>query len=216
MAYDGQVTSAGILPFTVIKRNGNRIVLVLLGRERPDPSWNDSDKWSDFGGKREREESVEDAAAREFFEETCGVVESLDRIKQRLTRLDFGVFRDVKISPTRDRFYRMYLLPVRFCQYRQLFRNVTDYLRYIDVDPKHVEKSEMTWISWKDLVEDIDREPFQRWDNRRPPLRLRGKFQTCLRAFADVRHEDLLALYDRWIAPTPISLLPNGKRFQAE
>jgi hypothetical protein len=54
----------------------------LLGKEKQVLSWGDgSERWGDFGGGIKVGESPEDAAAREFVEETLGVVRYFDSDK---------------------------------------------------------------------------------------------------------------------------------------
>jgi 8-oxo-dGTP pyrophosphatase MutT (NUDIX family) len=62
---------AGILP--VARREDGKLCM-LLGKERYVPRWKGSLKWSAFEGGRQSGESVEDAAAREFYEETAGTL----------------------------------------------------------------------------------------------------------------------------------------------
>ena len=62
---------AGILPFTIHKGK----VLFLFGRENKDKHTGDIAKkgmWSDFGGRREEDETYKQTAIREGFEETSG------------------------------------------------------------------------------------------------------------------------------------------------
>lgn len=71
---ESQVVGAGILPISI---DGENRVRVLLGKERYVNHWRGSLRWSGFEGGRKCGESVEETAAREFVEESMGVV-SLD------------------------------------------------------------------------------------------------------------------------------------------
>lgn len=68
---DDQMIGAGILPVAT-DINGN--IHFLLGKERYIHHWKGSMRWSGFEGGRKPHESIEETAAREFFEESMGVV----------------------------------------------------------------------------------------------------------------------------------------------
>lgn len=63
---------AGVLPFCV-KPNGN--VVFLLGRENGEGDWQDSGKYSDFGGTPEHSHVIKSASI-ELYEETMGLLGS--------------------------------------------------------------------------------------------------------------------------------------------
>lgn len=68
------IKSSGILPYAYVPHSNN--VYFLFGQEAYDPRWFNSDRWSDFGGcvKLLNKENEQDCAAREFVEESLGVV----------------------------------------------------------------------------------------------------------------------------------------------
>jgi hypothetical protein len=68
-----QFVGAGIVPIT--KKGG--IWSLILGKERYDPSWPGSHKWSAFEGGKKEGERMEETAAREFLEESMGCVSLL-------------------------------------------------------------------------------------------------------------------------------------------
>ncbi len=69
------VVGCSVVPFSVDPvYNG---IYFLLGKERPG-NWRGSNTWSDFGGKKQCDESSEVCAAREFHEETLGIVKLYD------------------------------------------------------------------------------------------------------------------------------------------
>lgn len=70
-AINNQITGAGILPVSVDEHGEFRI---LLGKERYINHWRGSLKWSGFEGGRKMGEAIEWTAAREFIEESIGVV----------------------------------------------------------------------------------------------------------------------------------------------
>lgn len=67
---------SSLLPICRDRRYGN--IYFLLGRERRHPQWIDSDQWADFSGSTKTtngvEESSEETAAREAWEETAAIV----------------------------------------------------------------------------------------------------------------------------------------------
>lgn len=69
-----QWAGAGILPYARANNNTNDIYL-LLGKEDVILNWKfGSNKWCDFsGGKEDNDMSIEDTAAREFYEESLAV-----------------------------------------------------------------------------------------------------------------------------------------------
>lgn len=82
-----KMIGAGILPVAV-DNNGN--IRMLMGKERYINHWRGSLKWSGFEGGRKSGEDIETTAAREFAEESIGVVPvggeaaSVDSVRQFL------------------------------------------------------------------------------------------------------------------------------------
>jgi len=70
------MTGCSIVPFSVDPHYSG--VYFLLGQERKG-NWRGSNEWCDFGGGKKRDESSEACAAREFQEETLGVVKLYDQ-----------------------------------------------------------------------------------------------------------------------------------------
>lgn len=76
------VVGAGVLPVFVTPENK---VVFLLGQESSVPNWNGSYQWSAFAGCRKQKESDRRTAAREFVEETMGVLsDSADDVEHAL------------------------------------------------------------------------------------------------------------------------------------
>ena len=71
-----RLAGASVLPYSCDPSHNN--IYFLLGAERKLPRWNDSNKWSDFGGAPKRKkgdlENEAECAGREFHEETLGAV----------------------------------------------------------------------------------------------------------------------------------------------
>ena len=68
---DGHIYGAGIVPCAF---NDDGKMCFLLGKERFIQHWKGSLQWSGFEGGRKENETVEQTAAREFVEESMGVV----------------------------------------------------------------------------------------------------------------------------------------------
>lgn len=66
-----EIVGGGVIPIS-FDENGD--MLLLLGRERYISHWRGSLKWSGFEGGKKENESVEHIAAREFVEESMGVL----------------------------------------------------------------------------------------------------------------------------------------------
>jgi hypothetical protein len=79
-----EVVSAGVLCYAYTETTHD--IFFLLGKEKSDPNWSQSNKWCDFGGSLQPQETEEQGAAREFVEESMGVVS--------LAMEDYGVIMD--------------------------------------------------------------------------------------------------------------------------
>ena len=78
---------AGVLPLATRPTDeGVGEVVVLVGQERYEPGWRDALRWSDFGGGVEPDVDRDEieAAARECYEETMGMLGSRDGIESAL------------------------------------------------------------------------------------------------------------------------------------
>lgn len=72
------VKAAGVLPYTFITTpSGRKKLYFLIGTDK-------SNKVSDFGGKMEKGEDIFDTAAREYYEESSGLLGSLSKIKKEM------------------------------------------------------------------------------------------------------------------------------------
>lgn len=135
--------SAGILPIS--RFNGE--LLVLLGRDRADG------QWSDFGGRSEAEDRGDPkrTAAREFFEESMGVVLSIEAVG---ARLDCSKCHTKIESRTMGgQSYSMYVVGVPFFHtYGSQFLKVARFARYMEAKRRFLEKSEISWFNMNDLI----------------------------------------------------------------
>lgn len=66
-------------------------LVVLLGQEAKSPGWSESEKWSDFGGVPKPGEPDEEAAAREWYEETMGIYGCVDTYRVMVRKYKFKV-----------------------------------------------------------------------------------------------------------------------------
>ena len=135
---------AGILPIAY----HNDKIHFLFSRESIDIKYRDRGKWSDFGGSREKGETLKDTAIREGFEETDGI---------------FGEEKDIKylienslIKKFRVNHYTTYVILVPYEKdLPKIFRK-----NYLDVFNKNnnlvmehnglYEKDMLRWVEMKD------------------------------------------------------------------
>jgi 8-oxo-dGTP pyrophosphatase MutT (NUDIX family) len=171
-----EITSAGILPFAIVKRN----VFFLLGKEVYDPKYGDSDKWGDFSGKIEKDENVIEGAAREFYEETAGVIMDIAEAKQKLNEEKYTLYTDM--HPKTHSSFRSYLLLVPYKDYPAMFRNTKQFIQYVGGNIKVIEKSKLQWFSLQEITDTL----FHRWTEdrylRKP--KFRAKFAEMMRRIA--------------------------------
>ncbi len=98
------MVAAGILPFAI----SGRRTFILLGRERFKKG--KCGRWSDFGGKREANETVEQTASREAEEEADGLLGNRRELHEKLVKGDdvYG------LSSSRAGTYRSFLLKIDY------------------------------------------------------------------------------------------------------
>lgn len=110
---------AGIIPVSV---DANGDIFVMLGKERFIPHWKGSLKWSGFEGGRKGNESIENTASREYFEESLGVIRILGlpnvtvkslanflKEDNYVTKFTLSIVHNVDISP---RYHITYIVQV--------------------------------------------------------------------------------------------------------
>lgn len=163
------ITSAGILPFAIFKKR----VFFLLGKEIFDPKYGESDRWCDFSGKIEPNESIVDGACREFYEESAGCIYTLPEIRQKILNNDYLLCSD--LYPEKSSSFRTYLVMVPYKDYPSIFRRVKQFIQYPAVrgSVEIIEKSSLEWFSFNDLRDAI----FNSWERgrykKRPLIRAR-------------------------------------------
>lgn len=84
----GRLIGAGVLPVFVTPSGQ---VSFLLGQEAHVPNWSGSLQWSAFSGASKAGESERCCAAREFAEETMGILGTREAVKQALAHFDVRV-----------------------------------------------------------------------------------------------------------------------------
>ncbi len=178
--------------------------MLLLGKEQYNPKWKNSDSWCAFGGRRERGETYEETAAREFYEETGGVICSMEDMKQRLQNNEYLLYIDVVQS--KSSIYRLYLVQVPYGHYSRIYSLQRGFLSYIGQADK-LEKSYIQWFTL-DLVQDAAQ---NRWTNsnyygRKP--RFLPRFTEAIRSLAS--HGKLQLL--REVRPDPKGNNNSGDR----
>lgn len=135
--------SAGILPYAIVEDQMH----LLIGKDCRDNTW------SDFGGKSEDEDANNplSTAIREFYEESCGVIMDLKSLRNRMSNTGNYVLLQ---STTQNGYpYYMYLLEIPYNNsYRSIFRKLLYFMKYKKIHKKHMEKTDIQWISLKSLV----------------------------------------------------------------
>ena len=99
---DGYILGAGVLPFTVTPSGE---IAFLLGKELKIPGWKGSSSWSAFeGGAKSNDKSITETAAREYIEESLGVLEtecsgdSINNINDSLMKKEYTLRTTLKIE----------------------------------------------------------------------------------------------------------------------
>lgn len=142
-------------------------VWFLLGREKPNVNWaNDSSSWSEFGGSLDGNETPEEGAAREFFEETMGAVFGRKDWMENELRNGRYLFAMDSRTPS-GKGYRSFVkyipfvdYPKKFARYRtmskkqpNLFAHVSAECFQLDdggdgkIHPSCTEKTSIAWFS---------------------------------------------------------------------
>lgn len=140
--------SAGVLLYRIVDGD----LRFLLGKDRR------YEKWSDFGGKSSPGDKNDRklTAARECFEETCGVILG--------TREIYSQLRDDKVivcNSFSNNVYYMYLLDLGVVQFDpcDVFRKQLGIVRNMKHNAKYLEKVEMRWFDASKVT--VEREKFR-------------------------------------------------------
>ena len=145
------ITAAGVLPYARDPKTNN--VFFLLCRERYSPGWADSGKWSDFGGHRESpHETSLQIAAREFYEESLGIL--CDNLQAtELLLQEETTHRNLVPLNSHQRIFEMFAVPIEYDEnLPRIFKRVIQFLRFCHPNPeKWLEKTEIRWFSIQDV-----------------------------------------------------------------
>lgn len=134
---------AGILPIA----NHKGEIYIMLGRETADAKFEDSKKWSDFGGGAEFFESDEECAAREGYEETMGMFGNQEKLLLHI--------KEYKILEITLKSYTSYVLEVPYDntlpkRFEKVYKCVKREKReLIEQSNGFFEKDRIKWVALK-------------------------------------------------------------------
>jgi len=133
--------AAGVLPVTWI--NGR--MFFLIGQDT-------SLTWSDFGGKREKsDKDMVHTAAREFFEETYGVLFDQKTMRSRIQNASIELHGRTQ----NNHLYICYLTEIPFLPFlRDSFARHLSFMRQRGVHRIHIEKLDIMFISVEELFDE--------------------------------------------------------------
>tara|TARA_A100001015_G_scaffold224608_1_gene253287 strand:+ start:2823 stop:3713 length:891 start_codon:yes stop_codon:yes gene_type:complete len=102
---------SGIIPIS-IDDTGN--IYILLAKERYNPNWKGSNRWSGFEGGKKNLETCVETAIREFNEESLGVVKTYREIKDVLVNYEYNYRFVVNIHQDKfiNKFHTTYIVQV--------------------------------------------------------------------------------------------------------
>jgi len=145
-------SSAGILP---ISRNDNGEVVFLIGKDSRD------NVFSDFGGKTEKVDNDDpiNTATREFYEETLGCMcNNPYDVRFRVKNMSIMLMGETKNKNQ----YRMFVLEVPFVKnINSQFKKVMNFMKYKNIGTNLIEKSELVWVTFNELVKIPKRQVFE-------------------------------------------------------
>ena len=100
---------AGILPFSI---NEEGKYCLLLAKEKFNPSWKGSNRWSGFEGGKKMTESYIDNAFREFKEESLNTVVTEESVKTILeeSRYNLKLVVNIKQEKMQTKYHVTYLV----------------------------------------------------------------------------------------------------------
>lgn len=140
------VYSAGILMY--LKKND--ILYFLLGKDCR------YDNWSDFGGKSDDKDHRNPAktAAREFYEETCGVIMDMNDTVESISRRDCIECMSYKQNKY-FMFLMKYLDTVHDNKFENEFKNQYELIctKPVEIFRPFREKSDLKWFSLTEILD---------------------------------------------------------------
>lgn len=151
---------AGILPYT---QHEDGTFYFLFGRERTNnTACSDRGLWSDFGGSRNKGESLKACAIREGTEELCGFL-SKSTIKENITT-EIAIKTYKTFLVYLKNYDRYYTLPI-YLNAHYDFMTCQPQIKPLIKDPNNglYEKDQFAWFSLKDIREKREQfRPFYR------------------------------------------------------
>ena len=137
----------GILPIAF--KNGK--IFFLFGRETLD-IWKDSGLWSDFGGGREKNESIKQTAIREGWEETDGVLGNKSIIKELIEKNT--------IDTVEYKGYKTYIILINYDKrlpiiFRKRFEKIQREKPELIAQKGRYEKDMIKWFEYNELQKKI-------------------------------------------------------------
>jgi hypothetical protein len=152
-----KIKASGILIYSY---NNNNKLVFLLGKENKLLNYPDSNKYCDFGGHREKNETIIETAIREFDEESMGSIMDINTIKKKL--LDPSTFYVIINN------YVQYVVKIEYNETIPLVYNrirnklencmkysINNYYRIPTCPTGYLEKSEMKWFTLNDIKNEI-------------------------------------------------------------
>ena len=140
----------GILPYTIHEGE----IYFLLSRESIDYKWKESGLWSDFGGKKEKTETYKDAAIREGYEESNGILGDEKYIENLID--NHCIFHLTKNK------HRVYVVYIKYDKhiprkYRRKYLKARNYNPEEFKQNRHFyEKDMLRWMSIKDIYSNMN------------------------------------------------------------
>ena len=132
---------AGILP--IAEKDGK--LFFLLSRETINTTeWKGRGKWSDFGGKREKGETLKTTALREGFEETMGILGSIKDLNKKLN--------EDLVKKYRKNNYTTYVFKIKYeknlpKKFRRKYINILKTKKHLITEPNGLyEKDMIKWV----------------------------------------------------------------------
>lgn len=212
-------TGAGIIPLAI---GPDGEYHMLLGRERFLPQWKGSCRWSGFEGSRKTHESLQDAAIREFMEESLGVVISKTcEVTEIIDRRDYWLRIVLRISNEKrsERYHSTYVIQVHYdASIAERFANQRTEIERLERLSKEMQRLFPTFALVSGKVVEIgsveilehggirlQRFVYQEEDSESPGTR-EAFFMRCQDAYEDASDDDDDDENVRWIDDEPIDL----------
>lgn len=168
--FPGSIRYTGVQPIAwdveTPNIDGRDRLKFLLGREHPEIGWEDSNKWSDFGGRPHPMDNLLDNAAREAWEESMGLLGSMEEIREAVKKS--GKIVRIYAAPNVQTGV-VFLMPIPYQpDLPHLFARVYDYFKRCTVKSERgfdyipsclegfYEKTEIQWFTARQLFNAVN------------------------------------------------------------